>query len=60
MIKRIEKWWCRHFHHGTFWPVRGRYRCSVCLRTWDVPWEQAPVASTRQDYSRPVRVIRPA
>jgi hypothetical protein len=40
MIQKLAGWWCRHFHGGIYWPIRGRYRCSVCLRTWQVPWEQ--------------------
>lgn len=40
MLRNLAQWWCRHFHRGTYWPVHGTYRCSVCLRTWDVPWER--------------------
>ena len=40
MIKSLAGWWCRHFHGGIFWPIRGQYRCAVCLRTWQVPWEE--------------------
>jgi hypothetical protein len=44
MLNKVTEWWCRHFHDAIYWPVRGRYRCAKCLRTWDVPWEQ-----TRQE-----------
>lgn len=40
MIQQIAGWWCRHFHGGIYWPIRGQYRCSVCLRTFNVPWEE--------------------
>ena len=39
MIELCQKWWCRHFHNQLLRPVRGEYRCAVCLRTWPVPWE---------------------
>ena len=39
MIEQCQKWWCRHFHNELLRPVRGEYRCAVCLRTWPVPWE---------------------
>lgn len=38
MIEILEKWWCRHFHSGLLRPASGQYRCSVCLRSWPVPW----------------------
>jgi hypothetical protein len=40
MMKNLAGWWCRHFHGGIFWPIRGQYRCAVCLRTWQVQWEE--------------------
>ena len=46
MIETLSKWWCKNFHHGTFWPIRGAYRCSVCLRTYTVPWEEPQAAAT--------------
>lgn len=48
MIETLAQWWCRRFHGGIFWPVRGTYRCSVCLRTWQVPWEE-PAAAPPKD-----------
>ena len=42
MIEFFSQWWCRHFHDKVFRPVRGQYKCAVCLRTWAVPWEARP------------------
>jgi hypothetical protein len=43
MLEVLSKWWCRFAHRESFRPVRGRYRCAVCLREWPVPWENASV-----------------
>ena len=60
MMKYISEWWCRHFHRSIFRPVGGRYRCSVCLRTWAVPWERGPLPAQRETYPQTVRVPRAA
>ena len=53
MFSSIARWWCRNFHDQIYRPVRGQYRCAVCLRTWDVPWGEvtetaAPPTLTQQ------------
>jgi len=44
-MKRFIEWlgstWCKVAHEGTMWPVKGYYRCPVCLRAHPVPWEHA-------------------
>ncbi len=41
---RFSNLWCRLMHPAPMWPVNGHYRCSVCLRSYPVPWEQRPVS----------------
>ena len=44
MFEAISKWWCRVAHAQVYRPIRGRYRCAVCLREWPVTWQQQPSA----------------
>jgi hypothetical protein len=37
---RVAIEWCRTFHPEPYWPVRGHYRCRVCLRSYGVPWRE--------------------
>lgn len=30
--------WCRAIHRRLFWPVNGKYVCSVCGRAYRVNW----------------------
>jgi hypothetical protein len=32
--------WCQFAHPAPMWPVKGRYRCPKCLRSYPVAWEQ--------------------
>jgi hypothetical protein len=38
--------WCQLMHPDPLWPVKGYYRCPVCLRTHPVPWEHPPRRAT--------------
>lgn len=42
---RLSSLWCRAVHPAPMWPVSGHYRCSVCLRSYPVPWEKRPPAA---------------
>ena len=39
LLDRIRELWCIHVHRSAMWPVRGRYRCAVCLHEYPVPFE---------------------
>jgi hypothetical protein len=39
LLDRIGELWCINVHRSTMWPVRGRYRCGVCLREYPVQFE---------------------
>jgi hypothetical protein len=63
---RMLNLWCRLMHHDPMWPVNGHYRCSVCLRSHPVLWEERPVTKApvvvmpvRQNEA-PVRAASPA
>lgn len=34
----LRRLWCRWMHDSLMWPVRGQYRCRVCLRESEVRW----------------------
>jgi hypothetical protein len=35
---RAGRLWCTMMHGKSMWPMRGYYRCSVCLRSYPVQW----------------------
>lgn len=37
-LSRAGRLWCSLMHHAPMWPMRGYYRCSICLRTYPVLW----------------------
>lgn len=39
LLDRIGELWCINVHRSAMWPMRGRYRCAVCLREYPVPFE---------------------
>jgi len=49
LFERLGAQWCRIMHDSPMWPVRGRYRCRACGRSYVVPWaselsaEPAPI-----------------
>lgn len=57
MIKKLSALWCRHFHAGIYWPIRGQYRCAVCLRTYHVPWEE-PAQKRESAAARPALIAQ--
>ena len=42
LLDRIGEWWCIHMHRSAMWPIRGQYRCAVCLREYPVVFESWP------------------
>ncbi len=51
---RLQTLWCKSMHPAPMWPVKGRYQCPVCLRSYEVPWERSTVACKRAP-AQPVR-----
>jgi len=48
--------WCYVTHPAPMWPVKGRYRCPRCYRTYPVPWagnEGTPPAPKAQPTALP-------
>lgn len=47
---RLQALWCQAVHPAPMWPVKGRYQCPTCFRSYRVPWESdrscASVAGT--------------
>jgi hypothetical protein len=39
LLDRIGELWCINVHRSAMWPVKGRYRCAVCLRQYPVQFE---------------------
>jgi hypothetical protein len=56
---QLAELWCRSLHPAPMWPVKGRYRCPVCLRSYPVPWEQ-PVRREAVVSVRRVAVVEEA
>ena len=60
LIERWAEWWCYVFHSDTMWPLRDRYCCRTCRRTYPVPWANSgwgPVSiAPRRANSVPVSV----
>jgi hypothetical protein len=52
---RLTDLWCRLMHPSPMWPVNGHYRCSVCLRSYPVPWEKRPVGTKAPVVVLPIR-----
>jgi hypothetical protein len=44
LFQRLGARWCRIMHDSPMWPVRGRYRCRACGRSYLVPWADEPAA----------------
>ena len=38
LLEQVEKMWCTAMHSHVMWPAGNQYRCSVCLRTYPVPF----------------------
>lgn len=38
--ERLGVWWCRLMHAAPMWPMRGRYTCRTCGRSYAVPWAE--------------------
>jgi len=53
MIETLLSWWCRWTHDDLLWPVNGRVRCRVCLRTHPVRWGDT-YASDRSAIKKPL------
>ena len=41
-VSMVGRAWCRTMHRRPMWPIHGEYHCSICLRTYRVPWEGEP------------------
>ena len=39
LLDKIGEIWCIYMHKSAMWPVRGQYRCAVCLREYPVLFE---------------------
>jgi hypothetical protein len=44
MFNALAELWCRTMHDGVTWPVRGRYHCRRCGRTYQVPFQERSIA----------------
>jgi hypothetical protein len=42
LIERLGVQWCRMMHDSAMWPMRGRYQCRACGRSYLVPWDGEP------------------
>lgn len=49
LLNQVEELWCHAMHKDVMWPVRGEYRCGVCLRSYPVPFAEpaTPVSQGR-------------
>jgi len=36
LMERIKRLWCKRMHTSIMWPIHGLYRCSTCLREYNV------------------------
>jgi hypothetical protein len=55
LLDRIGELWCINVHRSAMWPVRGQYRCAVCLREYPVKFESSQeVAATRPNNVFPI------
>ena len=60
-FERLGIRWCRMMHDAPMWPIRGRYRCRACGRSFLVPWASGPAAEPVPIWIRPEsRVARRA
>ena len=46
---RLARFWCHFMHPAPMWPMKGRYQCPTCLRTYPVPWEQGACAAKQPE-----------
>jgi hypothetical protein len=70
LLERIVEWWCINVHRSAMWPVKGQYRCAVCLRQYQVSFENAteierpnnvfPITRRLPDPARVRETARPA
>jgi hypothetical protein len=54
---KLAETWCRLAHGAPMWPIRGKYRCSTCFRTYAVAWEAAPEDTRGSAWGRPHSAI---
>lgn len=47
--------WCKFMHPDPMWPVKGKYICPTCQRTYPVPWETDEVAPAARPELLPIR-----
>jgi hypothetical protein len=52
-FERLGAQWCRIMHGSPMWPVRGRYRCRACGRSYVVPWASESAAEPAPIQMRP-------
>jgi hypothetical protein len=38
LVGRLGVVWCRRMHTSSTWPIRGRYRCRTCGRSYRIAW----------------------
>jgi hypothetical protein len=46
---KAGKTWCKMMHPDPMWPVKGKYICPTCQRTYPVPWESEPVVAVANE-----------
>jgi len=57
LLDRISEFWCIYVHRSAMWPIRGKYRCAVCLREYVVGFESSPdLAAGRPNNVFPIPV----
>jgi hypothetical protein len=59
-LSRLSAGWCQLAHPAPMWPVGGHYRCPTCLRTYRVPWEDAPACAPGRKGRGESREVAPA
>jgi hypothetical protein len=53
--------WCRLWHAEPMWPIRGRYSCRICGRSYWGPWAGADIAESACFWIQPKeRVVKRA
>jgi len=43
LMEATGKTWCKVAHPDPMWPVKGKYICPTCQRSYPVLWETAEV-----------------
>jgi hypothetical protein len=54
LVEKIGEFWCIHVHQSAMWPVKGKYRCSVCLREYAVVFESHEPVTVRPSNVLPI------